>query len=405
MFRTTIWIALFLLFIAACTTNAPPAGTVSENSAPQITPRETATQVSAVTPTLTEMPPTSTPIPSPTANQTQKNTAETTPENINPLTGLQVDDPTLLDRRPIAVKVQIFPRGQRPPWGISLADIVYDYYQNNGVTRLTAIFYGNDAEQVGPIRSARLFDADIIKTYRTIFVFGLADWRIYQHLNRSSFANRLVVEKYGICPPLCRIDPEGYNHLVVDTAELTEYADENGIPNERQKLDGMRFDPTPPVNGESAEHIFVRISYSAYNSWDYDPISKKYLRSQDTIEALPGEEQFEPLIDQLTGEQISADNVVVLLLPHKFAYQTQAGKGELFNIGFTGNGEAFAFRDGLKYHLHWKRSDNHAPLELAFPDGTVYAYKPGNTWYQLIGKTSKVENLEDGTSRFEFNVP
>ncbi|GAH34621.1 unnamed protein product, partial [marine sediment metagenome] len=147
------------------------------------------------------MPATSTPIPSPTANQTQKNTAETTPKNINPLTGLTVDDPNLLDRRPIAIKVQIFPRGQRPPWGISLADIVYDYYQNNGVTRLTAIFYGNDAEQVGPIRSARLFDADIIKTYKTIFVFGLADWRIYQQLNRSSFADRLVVEKYGICPP------------------------------------------------------------------------------------------------------------------------------------------------------------------------------------------------------------
>jgi hypothetical protein len=351
------------------------------------------------------MPPISTPIPSPTANQIHKNTAENTPENINPLTGLTVDDPTLLDRRPIAVKVQIFPRGQRPPWGISLADIVYDYYQNNGVTRLTAIFYGNDAEQVGPIRSARLFDGDIIKTYKTIFVFGLADWRIYQYLNRRSFADRLVVEKYGICPPLCRIDPEGYNHLVVDTEGLTKYADENGIPNDRQKLDGMRFDPTPPVNGESAEHIFVRISYSAYSSWDYDPINKKYLRYQDTIEALPGEEQLEPLIDQLNDEQISADNVVIMLLPHKFAYQTQAGKGELFNIRFTGNGEAFAFRDGLKYHLHWNRSDNNAPLELTFPDGTVYAYKPGNTWYQLIGKTSKVETFEDGTSRFEFNVP
>jgi len=404
MLRTTILIAICFSLIAACTTNAPPVGTVSENSTPQITPRDTATQVS-VTPTLTDMPATSTPIPSPTANQIHRNTAENTPENINPLTGLQVDDPTLLDRRPIAVKVQIFPRGQRPPWGISLADIVYDYYQNNGVTRLTAIFYGNDAEQVGPIRSARLFDGDIIKTYKAIFVFGLADWRIYQHLNRSSFADRLVVEKYGICPPLCRIDPDGYNHLVVDTEGLTKYADENGIPNERPKLDGMHFDPTPPVNGESSEHIFVRISYSAYNSWDYDPISTKYLRSQDTIEALAGEEQLEPLIDQLTGEQISADNVVIMLLPHKFAYQTQAGKGELFNVRFTGNGEAYAFRDGLRYHLHWNRSDNNAPLDLTFPDGTVYAYKPGNTWYQLIGKTSKVETLEDGTFRFEFNFP
>jgi len=258
MLRTTILIALFFLFIAACATNTPTVETVSENSAPQITPRDTATQPS-VNVALPEMPPTSTPIPSPTENQILKKTAENTTENINPLTGLPVDDPSLLDRRPIAVKVQIFPRGQRPPWGISLADIVYDYYQNNGITRLTAIFYGNDAEQVGPIRSARLFDADIIKTYKSIFVFGLADWRIYQHLNRSSFADRLVVEKYGICPPLCRIDPEGYNHLVVDTEGLTKYADENGIPNDRQELDGMHFNLTPPVNGESAEHILSLI--------------------------------------------------------------------------------------------------------------------------------------------------
>ena len=42
--------------------------------------------------------------------------------------------------------------------GLSMADIVYDYYHNDGYSRLHAIFYGQDAELVGAIRSGRLLD-------------------------------------------------------------------------------------------------------------------------------------------------------------------------------------------------------------------------------------------------------
>ena len=182
------------------------------------TPEPKTTQI----PTITKSPNSTTAAPSPLK------TSEQFSDNLNPFTGLEVVNIESLNRRPVAVKVQLFPRGQRPPWGISMADIVYDYYQNNGVTRLTAIFYGNDAEQVGPIRSARLFDVNIIKMYKAIFVFGLADWRIYQRLQRSAFSNRLVVEKYGSCSPLCRIDPDGYNHLVLDTTKLSDYLIESG---------------------------------------------------------------------------------------------------------------------------------------------------------------------------------
>ena len=75
------------------------------------------------------------------------------PANVDPLTGLVVSNPGLLDRRPIAIKVNIVPRSSnRPPWGLSYADIVYDYYHNDGYSRFHAIFYGSDAKLVGPIR-------------------------------------------------------------------------------------------------------------------------------------------------------------------------------------------------------------------------------------------------------------
>jgi hypothetical protein len=299
----------------------------------------------------------------------------------------------------------VFPRGQRPPWGISLADIVFDYYQNNGVTRFNAIFYGNDSEKVGPIRSARLLDAHLIKMYKAIFIFGSADWRILERLRGGDFSDRIIMEKWGICPPLCRIDPEGYNYLMVNTKELSEFVDDNKIRDERQNLDGMSFNPSPPETSLSGQQAFVRISYAAYNRWDYDETSQRYLRYQDMIEALAGEEELAPMLDGINNEQISAANVVILLTTYKYAYQSKAGANEVFDIRLNGTGEAVAFRDGNAYLVNWLRDENNTVLYLTFPDGTPYTFKPGNTWFQVIGRTSKVESSENGNWRFDFSVP
>ena len=40
-------------------------------------------------------------------------------EGVNPLTGLKVDDPSKLERRPVAVKINNYPRSNRPQWGLS----------------------------------------------------------------------------------------------------------------------------------------------------------------------------------------------------------------------------------------------------------------------------------------------
>ena len=92
------------------------------------------------------------------------------PPNINPLTGLLVDDISNLERRPISVKISNYQRGIRPQWGLSLADHVFEYYHEGGLTRFNAIFYGNDAGQIGPIRSARFSDKDIVEMYDAFFV-------------------------------------------------------------------------------------------------------------------------------------------------------------------------------------------------------------------------------------------
>ncbi|MEN9564193.1 MAG: hypothetical protein RIR73_2437, partial [Chloroflexota bacterium] len=61
----------------------------------------------------------------------------------NPLTGLPVSDPSFLQRRPLAIKIANSPDYVRPQSGLTLADVVYEYYIEWGDTRFIAIFYSN----------------------------------------------------------------------------------------------------------------------------------------------------------------------------------------------------------------------------------------------------------------------
>ncbi len=399
------WVLMLVLLASACKPSPAPVNTSSPTIAAPAsdTPRPTFTQPTA---TATLVPPTAT---SPAADTPtpQPYGPDNFPADIDPLTGLQVSDPALLNRRPLSVKVQMIPRGERPPWGVTLADLVYDFYQNNGATRFNAIFYGNNADQVGPIRSARLLDISIVRMYKAVFAFGGADQRILNRFYSTEFADRLIVEGSHNCPPMCRIEPNSFNYLVTNTGELSKYASSLGIENERQDLNGMRFDTQVPQGGQDIDTIYVRFNFSDYNRWDYDPVSGSYLRFQDADNDENGKgETYAPLMDRLNNQQIAANNVVVLFAPHSFVVRSSST--EIVDITLSGSGEAYAFRDSQAYQVKWNRPSPDAVLSLTFPDGTIYSFKPGNTWFQVIGQTSKIEvgaNNTQGALRFNFSIP
>jgi hypothetical protein len=398
-------IILLILLALACNfsptaTSAPPppATPVSE-------PEPAATFTEGTPTTPTDLAPTETTVAEPSV-ATVAYGPTGFPADVNPLTGLKVSNPALLERRPVAVKVQMFPRGQRPPWGVSQADVVFDYYQNFGLTRFHAIFYSKDAEMVGPIRSARLLDIDLVNMHESVFAFGSAEQRTYSRLFNKDFAPRLVVEGNTNCPPMCREDPNGYNYLVTNTAELSAYVSTQGVDNTRQNLDGMVFNPAIPAAGQPGQRINLRYSISSYNNWTFDPASGRYLRFQDVQEASDqASEGFEPLLDRANGQQIAADNIVVLVVPHKYAFNTRPGPNEVIEILLEGNGPAYAFRDGQVYNIQWNRTAVNAVLGLTYPDGTPYTLKPGTTWYQVVGRSSEITQPDAQSWRFDHLIP
>ena len=321
------------------------------------------------------------------------------PIDINPLTGLSTD-PIFLDRRPILIKVSNLPRDVRPQSGLSRADIVYEYYTEEGTTRFIAIYYSQDAEQAGSIRSARFFDEHIIRMYRGFFVFGSGDERVRERLYNSDFADRLIVEWQAECPALCRPDPVT-NYLMADTAAIRDYIRAQGIPDTRQDLDGMRFQIHPPEGGEPVDQVYAWYSAVIYNRWDYDPPSGRYYRYVDTENAPDNQsEVYKPLRDALGDIPIAADNVVVLLMPHTF-YSVSP---EMVEMEFYGSGPAYAFRDGQAYELEWARKNEAGVYSLYTTDGKDYPLKPGNTWFEVMGVSTKISQNETAW-RFEMRFP
>jgi hypothetical protein len=404
MKKSLVFLLVLALFLFACRSAAPQ---VQETST-----ADTTYSIPTATSTHTPIPPTETATPTiepsatPTATELPPQDCEpdNVPAGLNPLTCLPPEESSYLERRPVAVKIQTFPRQQRPDYAVSLADIVYDYYQNNGLTRLYAIFYGNNPDKVGPVRSARLFDSHLTRMYETIYAFGGGDQRILNRLFSSEYADRLVVEGNNSCPAMCREDPNGFNFLIANPKEIGPYVEGKGGDNSRQLLEGMTFkhqlqDGSLP----QGENIYVRYSISAYIHWEYDPQSGKYLRFQDTVEAYTAEEeQYEPVVDRLDDSQVAADNVVVLKVIHEYIYKS--GNSEIVDILLGGSGEAYAFRDGKTYQLQWNRPTPEM-LTLTFLDGTPYAFKPGTTWFQVVGQSSTNQLTTDNGLRFEFRLP
>jgi hypothetical protein len=359
------------------------------------------------TPTATAQPfelrSSSTPLPSPTAISLDDiGAASTFAPGVNPLTGLTVADPELLNRRPMVIKITNFPRSVRPQWGLTAADHVYEYYLEQQLTRFIGIFYGQDASRVGPVRSARPFDEYIFRMYKGIFTFGYADDRVIDLWKDSDVKSLLVIENPDNCPPMCRIGPSNaYNTLFTDTAALSKYVSKRGIDNGRQHLEGLHFEKDNFLlrGGGQADRIDIQYSPTSYNYWRYDPQAKHYLRWQESPDSPDG---YQPLIDHLNYQQISADNLVILLPEAENFYKSNST--EIYNFKLIDKGKGYALRDGKIYAIEWYRPLSDSMISIYFDGGGAFPLKPGNIWFEVLDTLTTSSN-EGSNWRFEFKLP
>lgn len=324
----------------------------------------------------------------------------------NPLTGLPVSDPTFLQHRPMAIKIANSPDYIRPQSGLTLADVVYEYYIEWGDTRFIAVFYSNNPTMVGPVRSGRYFDAHVTRMYHAFLVFKSADPRELSYLQGGDLKDFLVIVGFGGCSPYFTgpYHRDSYNNQFFNSTKWAACAVKKGVDNSKQVLNGGFFTVDAPESPLIAKRVYSLYSVYNYNYWEYDPITHQYFRYQEANDMVKGKpEAYTALSDAQTGLPVTAANVVVLLAPHIFANSYNA-HDEVFNIDLLDFGNAYVFRDGVAIPAVWHRVYEDQPLLLTTLDGDPIYLRPGRTVYQVMGVNSTVSQAGEDW-RFVFQTP
>jgi len=393
------------LLLAACAggpggpnkeTQAVVAALQTLTAAPCATvlPTETPTPSATVTPTSTSTP-TQTPTPTPIIVGPTG-----FPEDVNPLTGLVVDNPALLDRRPLMIKVANFPRDGRPHNGLSAADLVFEYYIGTGTNRFMGVYYGQDAPKVGPIRSGRLVDAQLVPMYQGILGYSGAFWQV----NNAIFAalgSRAIQSSPSNCPAICD-DGRGLVYTVfAKTSELTKLSTTLGIDNSRPNLDGMHFDSRPPSGNQPGDQLTIMFNIQNVGEWRFDADSGLYKRWIEDADAAGNLSMIE-LVDANTEEQLAFSNVIVLFATYQEFAPTLH---DVILKGNTTGMRAVLFRDGQAIEATWKAVGWDKPIQFFTADGQPLPLKPGNSWIAIMGNSSYMQQPEPGKWHVQYYLP
>jgi hypothetical protein len=367
LIQTVSLLALASLLLSACGAAAPaPTATPTKTpmaaaAAPTTAPTATPTPVALDTPT--PIPPTATP----------------TPSNVARFTGLPVDDPAKLTRAPVFICVNNDPVGRSAHWGLSQADLVYEYIVDGfSLTRITAMFQANDADRVGPVRSARFPNIWMVQMYGgALACSGGSDHIRYLLKNEVGFpyldadiddpSNTVYFQNLG---------SDYRTRLQIGTEAVRRWLTDQGITLTWDKP-GFSFSDAPPA-GEAGPGTVIDITYPGGNDveWRFDQGLGGYIRFQG------GEQQFDPA----TNQPIVAKNVIVVAAEHILTDIVEDSLGTKgVDIKLNAFGDLRVFRDGKVYEGTWRGSQDVPPKWLGAGEVPINL-KPGQSWVQVVQK-------------------
>lgn len=362
--RTGIALATGLAALAACSGGDDTAATTSP---PATTPAPT-------TPTTTEPPATSmattaaptTAAPTTPAPTTQPPTTPAPQVLRQPLTGHPLSDPSELINRPaLVVKIDNVGSARSRHNGLGAADIVLEEIVEGNATRFAAVFHSRDSDPVGPIRSGRSQDVDLLTALR----HPLFAWSGGNPTVERTIANSALIDlNWQHTPNTYYRGPGSVPHnLYSSTQRLYEwipFGHPGAPPQQFAYLDAGETFSGDPVTGVDA-----RVGNNQV-SWTWSPDDHAFLRSQGGSRH----------VDQQHGP-IAATNVVLMVVEY-FPDPAETRSPMAQTIG---NGPAYIFSDGKVLEARWSRYTANDPIQLqATGTGAVIPINPGNTWIELM---------------------
>ena len=308
--------------------------------------------------------------PSPSTSPSPSPSPSPTLGPLSPLTGLEQSAPA-----PVLVVKLDNTRNALPHAGLKSADIVYIEEVEYGITRLAAVFNSVIPDRIGPVRSARITDLDLLGQYGNPgFAFSGAQQKLWPAIADSPLVD-LSANKSAADYQRDTSRRAPYNYFLNGQDAIS------GHPEISLDTDiGFVFSAEAPPNGLANKSATIEWSYASAR-FVYDPIRNQY------AVRLNGERATAEEGDGLQW----ADTVVIQQVKQTPSKYFDKGGGNTPHAETIGDGKAVILRDGFSYDATWSRESSESGTSFTDEAGNPIAFKPGQTWIALFDKSREIE--------------
>ncbi len=286
------------------------------------------------------------------------------PTELAPLRGTTVPAGSL-NHSSIAAKVDNH-SDARPQVGLERTDIVFEELVEGGITRYVAIWQSDIPELLGPVRSIRPMDPDIVSPFAGIICYSGGQYRFLQLMRNTPVYNAIHGQADTEDTFYRTRDKVAPHNVIVKAQEVLAQHPDIAPPQQQfaYSLDG----PSSTAGKMGTPTAVVQYKFSTWfdGTWTWEPAGQRWMRAQ----------QGDLDLDS-NGNQLSATNVVIVRV--NVVNDGGVPKTELY-----GGGEAWFSSGGATVHGSWSKASANEPLRFVDDSGVTVRLAAGNTWVELI---------------------
>ncbi len=279
------------------------------------------------------------------------------PDPVDPLTGRKPSDNPV-----VAVKVENI-AAARPQVGLNSADIVFVEEVEGSLTRLVAVYHTSFPKRVGPVRSARNTDVELLPLFgKPGLVYSGANRKVQRNIDRSPIV------------PLQRSDRDSSR-----VAPHNVFVNLDAVAGKAKKVGearsiGWTFAADDPHWDKATKDSSVSARVGG-DTFSFDDRSGRYVVRWNG----------KTYADGSSGKVAATDNVVVMSVKSSPDGNADVNGARSVRSETVGRGKVVVYRDGRRISGTWRRAGEAKPLRFLGADGRDIPLEVGRTWVLLRG--------------------
>ena len=260
-----------------------------------------------------------------------------------------------------------------PQIGLEDADVVYIEQVEGGLTRLAAIFSSVIPERVGPVRSARISDIDILAQYgRVAFAYSGAQKKLLPVIDAANLQN---LGAQAQPPSIYTTDPNRVAPvaMVLRADLLMAKVAEKNYQISSAKNVGWSFGDAPQ-GGKPTQAVTMYWPAARYSA-EWSESESRWLLSHNSKSNLAD-----------SGVILGPTTLVIQIVSITDSeYRDKVGGVTPFSQT-VGTGRGFILRDGKSFAALWSRASEGEGTTWTLKDGSEIKFSPGQIWVALSDK-------------------